>query len=60
MAMIVFYRRLTAKQVREVTKTVADFFATHPRRRVCRTNIQGGKTFHRATFRQEIRACSRS
>ena len=56
--MLVIYRQLTAKEVREVTQAVAEFFALNPHRKTCRT-LNRGRVFKRATFRQEIRALGR-
>jgi hypothetical protein len=52
--MIAFYHKLTKADAEKVISGVEAFFKKFPRRRVCRTDIYGGTTFHRGKVREEL------
>jgi hypothetical protein len=54
--LILIYKKLTRAETKQAIAKVEQFFADHPRRRVCHTNLHGGTTIRRGHVAEDVAA----
>jgi hypothetical protein len=54
--LIFIYKKLTRAETKRVIADIEAFFAGHPRRRVCHTDLHGGTTIRRGHATEDVLA----